>query len=535
MDSMDLPSALASELGSVLDRQRAAHAKNPFPPARERRENLHRLRKALLRRQEDFAKAIDGDFGGRSRMEVLYSEIFVSVHALRHAADHVDDWMQERPASLDWPLQPGRAYVMPQPVGVVGVISAWNYPVFVSIAPMAGALAAGNRVMLKPSELTPRTSELLATMIGETFSPDHVAVCQGDVETGKAFASLPLDHLIFTGSTAVGKQVMRAAAEHLTPLTLELGGKSPVLIAENANLSRAAGAIVYGKLLNAGQTCIAPDYVLVPKTSRERLVAAIRDAVAAQYPNAAANPDYTSIIDERQFARLKAYVDEARAAGCEVIELAPKGCVGALDPVSNDADALRFPGGDSGSSTNGKRMAPVLLLDPPDHLKVMQDEIFGPILPVVSYAEMTDAIAYVNARPRPLALYLFASSERSIDRVLKETVAGGVCVNDTLVHIVAENLPFGGSGASGFGAYHGQAGFDACSRLKPVFRRQGIALGTSAGRVRCLQPLETRLSTAGDCIGNLAPAALWKAPRVDGQDFDSLIIVNSILDTRQLN
>jgi len=440
------------DLRSVFDRQRLAHSKSPYPAARERRENLDRLRKALLRKQEDLAKAIDADFGGRSRIEVLYSEVFVSVHAMRHAAEHVDDWMQERPASLDWPLQPGRAYVMPQPVGVVGVISSWNYPVFVSIAPMAGALAAGNRVMLKPSELTPRTSELLATMIAETFSPDHVSVCQGDAETGKAFASLPLDHLIFTGSTAVGKQIMQAASENLTPLTLELGGKSPALIAEGANLSRAASSIAYGKLLNAGQTCIAPDYVLVPKPLRDRFVAAVREAVAAQYPNAASNQDYTSIINDRQFQRLKAYVEEARASDCEVIEL---------------------------GLSEGRRMPPVLLLDPPDRLKVMQEEIFGPILPVVTYAELTDAIAYVNSRPRPLALYLFASSERVIDRVLKETVAGGVCVNDTLVHIVAENLPFGGAGASGFGAYHGQAGFDACSRLKPVFRRHGIGLGVS--------------------------------------------------------
>ena len=445
MDTMDLR--------PVFDLQRQAHSKNPYPPARERRENLNRLRASLLRRQEDLAVAIHADFGGRSRMEVLYSEMFVSVHALRHAAAHVDDWMQERPASLDWPLQPARAYVMPQPAGVVGVISSWNYPIFVSLAPMAGALAAGNRILLKPSEHTPRTSALLATMIAETFSADHVSVCQGDAETGKAFASLPFDHLIFTGSTAVGKQIMRAAAENLTPLTLELGGKSPALIAEGANLSRAAADIVYGKLLNAGQTCIAPDYVLVPKPVRDRFVVAVREAIAKQYPNAVSNPDYTSIINDQQFVRLKAYVDEARAAGVEVIEL--------------------------GGSTGDRRFAPTLLLDPPDGLRVMQEEIFGPILPVVTYAETADAIAYVNARPRPLALYLFASSERIVDRVLKETVAGGVCVNDTLVHIVAENLPFGGAGASGFGAYHGQAGFDACSRLKPVFRRQGIGLGVS--------------------------------------------------------
>jgi aldehyde dehydrogenase (NAD+)/coniferyl-aldehyde dehydrogenase len=440
------------DLRPAFELQRQARAKNPFPSARERRENLNRLRRVLIGRQEDLARSIHEDFGGRSRMEVLLSEVFVSVHALRHAAAHVEDWMRERPASLDWPLQPGRAYVMPQPAGVVGGISSWNYPVFVSIAPMAGALAAGNRVMLKPSEFTPRTSALLAAMMADTFSADHVTVCQGDAETGKAFASLPFDHLIFTGSTAVGKEIMRAAAENLTPLTLELGGKSPAIVAEGANLSRAAADIAYGKLLNAGQTCIAPDYALVPKASRARFVEAFREAAGKLYPGATSNPDYTSIIDDRQFSRLHGYVDEARAAGVETVEL---------------------------SEGRPKRFAPTLLLDPPEHLRVMREEIFGPILPVVSYAEIDDAISYVNARPKPLSLYLFASSERIVDRVLKETAAGGVCVNDTLVHIVAENLPFGGVGASGFGAYHGQAGFDACSRLKPVFRRQGTGLGVS--------------------------------------------------------
>jgi coniferyl-aldehyde dehydrogenase len=433
--------------------QRQAFMKNPYPGVRERRDHLHRLRKALLRRQEDLARAIDADFGGRSRTEVLYSEVFVSIHAIRNAVDHLDDWMQERPVPVDWPLQPARAYVIPQPVGVVGVISSWNYPIFVSLAPIAGALAAGNRVMLKPSEFTPRTSALLAELFSETFSTDHVTVVQGDAEVGKAFASLPFDHLIFTGSTAVGRQIMRAAAENLTPVTLELGGKSPAIVADDARFSRAAADIVYGKFLNAGQTCIAPDYVLVPKSLRDKFVAHLREAVAKQYPNAGSNADYTSIINERQHDRLQGYLAEARAAGVEVVEL--------------------------GGPSTGRKMVPALVLDPPDELRLMQDEIFGPILPVKSYAEIDEAIEYVNARPRPLALYLFASSERLIDRVLKNTVAGGVCVNDTLVQIVAENLPFGGAGASGFGAYHGQTGFDTFSKLKPVFRRQGIGLGVS--------------------------------------------------------
>lgn len=447
MDSMDLRSG--------FDRLRQAHTRHPYPAAGERREHLDRLARTLLRRQEDLARAIDADFGGRSRVEALYSEVMVSLRAIRHAEAHVDEWMEDRPVPIDWALQAGRAWVMPQPVGVVGVMAAWNYPVYVSLGPLAGALAAGNRVMLKPSELTPRTSQLLADLIAETFAPDHVLVAQGGVETGREFASLPFDHLIFTGSTRVGREVMRAAAEHLTPLTLELGGKSPAILAEDAPIERAAGSIAYGKLLNAGQTCIAPDYAMVPRSLRDRFVAAFRDQVNRQYPNAASNPDYTSIINQQHYDRIAAYLAEARASGATVIEL--------CEP------------GPSGS----RKMPPALVLDPPDSLALMREEIFGPVLPVRTYGDLSEAIAWVNANPRPLSMYVFASSRRIINRVLRETVAGGVTVNDTLVHIVADNLPFGGTGASGFGAYHGKTGFDACSRLKPVFRRQGIGLGAS--------------------------------------------------------
>jgi len=440
------------DIRSLFEAQRLAFVQNPYPEVRERRENLARLRKALLRRQEDLAKAIDGDFGGRSRMEVLFSEVFVSSNSLKHAESHVHEWVLERPASIGWPLQPGRAYVLPQPAGVVGVIASWNYPVFVSLAPLAGALAAGNRVMVKPSEFTPRTSQVLADLIAETFPADLVTVVQGDVETGKAFASLPFDHLLFTGSTATGRHIMRAAAENLTPVTLELGGKSPAIVAEGANLGRAAGSIAYGKLLNAGQTCIAPDYVLVPRAQRDALVAALREAVVRQYSaEPAASTDYTGIINDRQLERLSGYMREARAAGVEVVEL--------------------------GGGGPARKMAPALLLDPPAELAVMKEEVFGPLLPVVSYSTIDEAIRYVNERPRPLALYLFSPSGRVVERVLRQTHAGGVTVNDTLIHIVAENLPFGGTGASGFGSYHGQAGFDTFSKLKPVFRRFGTGLG----------------------------------------------------------
>lgn len=442
----------SSALDSALAAQQAAFAADPYPDLRTRRANLAKLRTALIRRQEDFAAAISRDFGHRSRMEVLYSEVFVSVHSLRNAESNVARWMERREVEVDLPLQFGSAWVMPQPLGVIGVISPWNYPIFLTMGPLAGALAAGNRVMIKPSEFTSATSALLGDFIAEVFPPDLVTVIQGGADTGIAFSKLPFDHLLFTGSTAVGRKVMQAAAENLTPVTLELGGKSPALIAPDANLERAADDIVYGKLLNSGQTCIAPDYVLVRRGERARFVELLKRSFARRCPDPA---DLTTIINPNQFSRLAAYLDEARAAGVEHVPLSPT--------AESDPDSRRF--------------APCLLLDPPDHLTVMRDEIFGPILPILSYDSLDQAIESINARPRPLALYLFASAGKIIDHVLEHTIAGGVCVNDTLVHIVAEDLPFGGVGPSGIGHYHGKAGFDTFSKAKPVFRRQGIGIG----------------------------------------------------------
>ena len=445
-------------LESLFANQAAAFAAAPYPLAGERRRNLTRLLDAILAHQDALATAIDHDFGGRSRDEVLFSEIYVAVNAIRHARRHLKGWMAPRPRHVGWALQPAQAWVLPQPLGVVGIIVPWNYPVFLSIAPLAGALAAGNRVLLKPSEFTPDTSALLAKIISTTFSPDVVAVALGDAAIGRAFAALPFNHLLFTGATAVGRDVMRAAAEHLTPVTLELGGKSPAIVAADANLERAASDIVYGKLLNSGQTCIAPDYVLVPGASLRPFVEALRKAVKQYYPDAR----YTSIINEKHYLRLRGYLQEAAARGVETIAL--------------------------GSSPDGKRsIAPTILINPPEDLKVMQEEIFGPILPLKTYDTIDQAIAYVNQHERPLALYLFTRSQQTIDRVITRTISGGVCVNDTLLHIAAEDLPFGGVGPSGMGHYHGQEGFDTFSKLKPVFRRRWLGLG------RMLRPPHTRL------------------------------------------
>jgi acyl-CoA reductase-like NAD-dependent aldehyde dehydrogenase len=438
---------------TVFASQRSAFAENPFPTAVERREQLDRLIHALLARQDEIADALDRDFGGRCRTEVRYSEIFVSLQSLRHARRHLKRWMRSRRVPVGMALQMARAWVMPQPVGVVGIVVPWNYPLFLTMGPIAGALAAGNCVMLKLPEFTPATSSVLARLFADCFAPDLVTVVEGDAEVAKAFVRLPFDHLLFTGSTAVGRQVMRAAADNLTPVTLELGGKSPVLLAPDADFSAAAGSITYGKFLNAGQTCIAPDYVLAPANRLEEMIAILRAEIERQYPRAATNRDYTSIINQKQFGRLEQYLAEAQAAGTRMV---------------------RMQGEDTPA---GKRIPPTLVIDPPDQLRLMQEEIFGPILPVKPYQTLDEAIRYINERPRPLALYLYTRSSQVKDEVLKRTVSGGVSINDTLLHIAVEDLPFGGIGASGLGSYHGQAGFDTFSKLKPVFERRGFALG----------------------------------------------------------
>jgi acyl-CoA reductase-like NAD-dependent aldehyde dehydrogenase len=430
----------------MLDAQRSAFLRNPYPSAPERRKHLGDLLHALRGQKEKLAQAIALDFSSRARQEVMFSEVFVSVGVLKHARDRVKQWMRSRSASVDLPLQPARAWVMPQPLGVIGIIAPWNYPLFLSIGPLAGALAAGNRVLLKPSEYTPAFSEALAELLASVFPPDHVAVVSGDASMGREFSSLPFDHLLFTGSTAVGREVMRAASENLTPVTLELGGKSPVIVAPDADIENAAADIVYGKLLNAGQTCIAPDYVLVPREKLRAFANAAAVAIDRYYPNAPANPDYTAIIHQKHVDRLSGYLDEARGAGVEMVPSTPR-------PAS------------------GRKLAPVLLIDPPNDLPVMEEEIFGPILPLKPYDTLESAIAFVNARPRPLALYLFTKNKSTMSLVERSTVSGALSVNETLVHCATESLPFGGVGSSGMGSYHGRAGFETFSMMKPVFYR----------------------------------------------------------------
>ena len=449
------PQRLPSEpdpLRSAFDAQREAFARSPFPDAATRDRRLGALERLLRENVDAIAAAIARDFGHRSPHETRLLEIFPSLEAVKHARRHLRRWMkpQRRPVSL-W-FQPGRAEVISQPLGVAGIIVPWNYPIYLAVGPLVGALAAGNRALVKMSEFAPSTGALLDALVRSHFAADEVGVVNGDAEVARAFAALPFDHLLFTGSTAVGRAVMRAAADNLTPVTLELGGKSSAIVGPDYPIAGAAERIVIGKCMNAGQTCIAPDYALVPAGRVREFVEAARRTVAECYPDPLRSPDYTAIVNDRHFTRLAGYLDEARTRGAEIVALAPN--------ASPDAATRRFP--------------PMIVLGAPGDCRLMREEIFGPILPVVPYEALDDALAYVNERPRPLALYYFDRDARRIDRVLTGTAAGGVTINDTILHIAQESLPFGGVGPSGMGEYHGREGFEAFSKRKAVFRQSRL-------------------------------------------------------------
>ena len=426
-------------------------AAGPRPDVTERRKSLAALARALGRHEDGLIAAVDADFGGRTAAETRLLELLPLYDQIAHARRHLRGWMRRRRVAGSRFLWPARAFYEYQPLGVVGVIGAWNYPVLLTLGPMVDALAAGNRVLVKPSELAPRTAEALAALVAEAFPPGQVAVVTGDAEVARTLTRLPLDHLVFTGSTRVGREVMRAAADNLTPVTLELGGKSPAILHDSADLGRAVPRLMTGKLLNAGQTCVAPDYALVPPSRMAEFEAQARRAVAALFPNGL-NGDYTRIISDRHLERLKGLVAEAREGGARVVELAP------------------VPAG-----ANGRLMPPTLVFDAPEDSALMREEIFGPVLPVIPAPTLDDALAFVNARPRPLALYCFAEDGARQDEVLARTMSGGVTFNDCMFHVGQLNLPFGGVGASGTGEYHGFDGFARFSKKRPVMVQPRLA------------------------------------------------------------
>lgn len=440
----------ATSIAVLLAAQREAFAREPYPALEVRLERLRRLQDLLERDGDEMARAISTDFGHRSLHETAIAETFFVLAGLAHTRRHLKRWMRARRVATSFHSLPGTSRILPQPVGVVGIVSPWNYPLQLALAPAVAALAAGNRVLIKPSELTPSFSALLARRIAQSFAPEECAVIEGDADTGRAFVGQPFDHLFFTGSTAVGRQVALAAAANLTPVTLELGGKSPAILDASADVAQAAGRIAAGKLFNAGQTCIAPDYVLVPRAQRDAFAAAYAQAVERMYPRLDDNPDYTSIVNERHYQRLQRLADDAEAQGARVLRISP--------------------GGEAGKPQL-RKLRPALLLDVQPDMAVMREEIFGPLLPVIAYDTPQEALRFVNERPRPLALYWFGRDAARRRDVLTGTVAGGMTVNDVLLHIAQENLPFGGVGESGTGAYHGEHGFRLFSKEKPVFEQ----------------------------------------------------------------
>lgn len=438
---------VAEELELLFDAQRRAFQAEPEPTLAVRLDRLRRLETLLHSHVDEIAAAIDADFSGRSTVETRLLEFFPCLEGLAYARRHLKRWMRSEDRHVSLWFLPGKATVRWQPLGVVGIVAPWNYPLYLAIGPLTAALAAGNRAMVKPSEFTPRFSGLFARLIARYFALEEVYVLQGDAAVAEKFTAMPFDSLLFTGSTAIGRHVMRAAAEHLTPVTLELGGKSPVIIAPGFDLELAARRIALGKLLNAGQTCVAPDYVLLPRGCEGKFADALRAAASAMYGDGATE-DYSSIISERHLARLQSMLNEARARGAD------------CRPLLVEGEAL-----------SGRKLMPHALLNVPADAQIMQEEIFGPFLPVLSYETVDHAIDYVNGRDRPLALYLFDDDRARVNRVIAATRSGGVTVNDCILHIAQDDLPFGGIGASGMGQYHGPEGFRTFSKARPVFRQ----------------------------------------------------------------
>jgi coniferyl-aldehyde dehydrogenase len=437
----------ADQAIDILTNQRNAFMHEGAPTLTQRRADLKKFRSAMIGRRKEIEDAVNADFGHRSRHETAIVEIVGVIEGIKYLDRNLRKFMRPTRRHVALYMRFGKARVEYQPLGVVGVISPWNYPINLSLMPVVTAIAAGNRVMLKPSKFTPATNEVIAKMLSEIFPTEQVAVVNSD---GAAFSKLPFDHLVFTGSTSVGRAVMKAASDNLVPVTLELGGKSPVIIGRGYALEKAAFRIVFGKLISAGQTCIAPDYALVHESEIDAFINAYDNSVKTAYPEGPTGIDYTSIVNDQQYGMLKELLDDARKLGAQVKEVGNR------------------PGE---ASSRPHTLAPTIVLGVTDDMRIAHEEIFGPILPIISYRSIEDAIAYVNARPRPLALYYFGSNDESRRKVLSRTTSGNVTINGTFSHIAQDDLPFGGVGESGMGAYHGIEGFRSLSHAKGIFEQ----------------------------------------------------------------
>ncbi|GAA4777876.1 coniferyl aldehyde dehydrogenase [Stakelama sediminis] len=454
---------MTDTLETVLGTQRSAFMSHLPVPAAVRQDRLKRAIAMVSENADALCDALSEDFGHRSREQSMMTDIAASVAALNHARKHLSRWMKadRRPVQFPLGLLGARGRVEYQPKGVVGVIAPWNFPVNLVMTPLAGILAAGNRAMVKMSEYTPVTSELMAELAGRYFDTEELAFVTGGVEVGQAFAALPFDHLLFTGATGVGRHILHAAADNLMPVTLELGGKSPVIVGQSADIARTTERVALGKMLNAGQICLAPDYMLVPEAKEAEIVDGLTRAATAMYPTLLANPDYTAIINDRHYARLTDWIEDARARGAQVVEV--------------------NPAGEDFAASNSRKLPLHIIRDATDDMLVMQEEIFGPVLPIRRYRDMEGAIAEVNGRPRPLALYYFGNDASEERQVLDRTISGGATVNDVIFHVSMEELPFGGIGPSGMGAYHGRTGFETFSHARSVFRQSRLDVAKLAG------------------------------------------------------
>ncbi|QWL03231.1 coniferyl aldehyde dehydrogenase [Shewanella indica] len=456
------PEPLTVENQQLLQKftvQRQAFNAAPMPSLGERKAKLKALKQALLKHQQALTDALSRDYGHRSTDDSLISDILPVVTQINYSLRHLKRWMKPSRRHAGLLLAPASVRVEYQPKGVVGIIVPWNFPIMLSLSPLATVIAAGNRAMLKLSEFTPHTNAALRTLLAEVFDGSEVCVIEGEAEIAASFSALPFDHLLFTGSTQVGRHVMRAAADNLTPVTLELGGKSPVLITRDMPMETAVERLIYGKCLNAGQICVAPDYILCPSGKEAEFISAYRRRFQQFYPDFANTPDYGQILNERQAARLVALLEDATAKGAQVFA------------ADREQPLSKLP------SAEQRKWPTLLLTKVSDDMKLMQEEIFGPLLPLVSYQELGQALSYIKARPRPLALYLMSFDKEVQQKVLSQTHSGGVCINETVFHVAADDAPFGGIGPSGMGHYHGQEGFRTFSHARTVLSRGRLNTG----------------------------------------------------------
>lgn len=456
--------ALVDAMMKVLESQRADYVAEGHVSAETRIDRMRRGMTAVHKHQGDLVDALNTDFGCRPRELSLMTDVSASIMPFKSAIKQVKGWMKPEKRKTMFPLNVlgGRSWIEYQPLGVVGVISPWNFPANLTFGPLADVLAAGNRAMIKPSEFTPAVSEVMADIVREAWDEKEVAIFTGGPETGAAFSGLPFDHLLFTGATGIARHIMAAAAKNLVPVTLELGGKSPVLLSRNADIKQAIGRVMIGKTMNAGQICLAPDYLMVPEESLDEVIAEVQASVAEMYPKLLDNPQYTSVINARHYQRLQENLEDASARGAKITE---------CNPANEDFSAQR----------GTHKIPPTIVSNVTDDMRILEEEIFGPLLPIKTYKNFDEAIDYVNARPRPLAVYYFGYDNAEERAVLERTTSGGVCINDVIMHIMQEDLPFGGVGPAGTGAYHGHHGFKTFSHAKSIYRQPKFDVAGLAG------------------------------------------------------